>query len=414
MAASFILVGGLAARRAGELDSLQTGCAYQDPFGEWWLSSYIEKTIKDVEQLPIPAAVGHAVKLLEELSASGRARTSEPWLRNIDRPNAELGQHSERFGFNLNWGILINDFADVATIKGGKKDANWRFGAHQLRRAFAIYYYHGNRYSNLDALSRFLRHFDPEVTRIYITEAVGGILGRLSELARAYATQAEEVETQAFNSLRLATAGDRTLADSKAALGAIQSVRFRRAVFQEVREEAGVERMLEVHDGIEAPIGHGAVRLYNDLDDLVERARKHVRLERPSVNAAPSDVREALPQLLQNYVKTHYLDPVAGGFAHCRCVPGKVEDLSEAVCLQRKRAESGVSGDRRPDYAFACIEDCLGRCPHGLALVENKRVVDETLQRAHAAARANANALVDSIVAGVAAAKAAVTGRGRA
>jgi hypothetical protein len=169
---------------------------------------------------------------------------------------------------------------------------------------------------------------------------------------------------------------------------------------------------MEIHDGVETPIGHGAARLYNDLDELVEQARKHVRLERSSANVAPDDLREALPQVLQKYVKTHYMEPISGGFAHCRCTPGKVADLAQALCLERKREQTGTTKDQRPDYAYASIEDCLGQCIHGLAFSENKRVIDKTLERGQSADRTKPNAIVNSIVASLAAAKSAVNGRG--
>lgn len=410
IAACFILIGAMSARRVGEMDSLQKGCVTRDAFGECWLSSYIEKTIRDIDQLPVPATVGRAVLVLETLSESGRARTSEPWLSNIDRPNASLGEYQDRLGFNLSWGPLINGFAEMAGVSGLELGENWRFAAHQLRRGFSIYYYHGNRYSNFDALSRFLRHFDPEMTRVYVTELFGGTLGRLSELARAHAKMAADAERRAQESADLAAEAEKARKLADMAADAVFNLKSRMSAHEEVRQEAGVERMLEVHDGIEAPIGVGAARLYADLDEQVERARRQIRLERPSSNVSPEDVREALPDQLKRHVKTHYLEPVSGGFAHCRCRPGVDADLQKAVCLVRKREETGITDDKRPDYAFASIEDCLGECPHGLALSENQRVVQKVIQRGTAAQ--NPNAIVDSIVASVTAAKAAVAGRG--
>jgi len=407
IAACFILIGGLSARRAGELDSLQAGCVVRDPFGDHWLSSYIEKTVRDIEQIPVPAMVGRAVELLEDLSATGRARTGQPWLVNIDRPNAVHGHLKERIGYNLNWSALLNDFAKAVGLTDPTSGQGWHYAMHQLRRAFAVYYYHGNRYSNFDALSRYLRHFDPEVTRTYITDAIGGRLGELNELAKGFA---KKMESMAASSGVVDVAAKQTRALATIAAEAAQSLRYRMEAYEEVRRESQTGRILEVFDGAETPIGKAAAALYDDLSELVEKARRHVRLERAGANGSPDEVRAALPRALKDYVKTHYLEPVSGGFAHCRCRPGHGTDLATASCLVAKRKQTGAGGDIQPDYAYASIEDCLGECPHGLAFSENQRVLTETVDLGLKAAP---TAIVDSIVASITAAKAAVATRTR-
>jgi integrase len=159
----------MSARRKGEIESLQAGCATRDAFGEWWLSTYIEKTIRDLDQVPIPASVARAVSLLERLSAAGRKRTGMPWLITIDSAYAAAAGESKQSGHDVRLGRYINRFAEIADILSPTGTEDWTFASHQLRRAFSIYYYQGNRYRDFDALNRFLRHFDPEVTRIYIT-----------------------------------------------------------------------------------------------------------------------------------------------------------------------------------------------------------------------------------------------------
>ncbi|MBK3732771.1 hypothetical protein GAY29_06535 [Azospirillum brasilense] len=413
VAACLILVGGLSARRAGELESLQAGCATVDAFGEHWLSSYIEKTIRDLDKLPIPSSVSAAVSILEDLSRTGRERTGELWLMNIDRPNAEFGRYSERIGYNLALRHLLNDFANMAGIPKPEGIKDWRFAPHQLRRAFSIYYYHGNRYGNLDALSRFLRHFDPEMTRVYITEILGGMLGRLNELARAYSKKSEALAAQAKESEELATAAGKAHALAKMAQEAYDAARLRLAIHEEVRQEDGVERMLDIYDGVEVPIGLGAPALYDDLDKLVEKASAHVRLQRPGANVSPEDVRIPLTEGLRDYVKTHYLEPVSGGFAHCRCTIDNATDLERAVCLQRKRAETNITKDTRPDYAYASIEDCLGGCPFGLALSDDQATVQKIVARGREAAKGKGSAIAEGLVATLMAAQQATATHGR-
>ncbi len=413
VAACIILIGGLTARRVGELDSLQVGCGTKDEFGNLWMSSYIEKTVRDIDQIPAPAMVGVAIALLEQLSASGRQRTGEPWLANIDRPNTELGRFTERVGYKLTWRTLLNEFAAINGLIDKNDNDGWRYSPHQLRRAFAIYYFHGNRFANLDALSRFLRHYDPEVTRLYIEEISGGRLGQLSEIAKAHARKAEGLEAAAKRSSSAAMEARAALAVAQDARSADQSIRDRRGEFEDVRQMTQTERILEVYDGEEEPIGYGAAGLHDDLEELVEKARLHVRLERPSANGSPAEVREALPALLAEYVKTHYLEPVSGGFAHCRCRPGVAADLRAAVCLISKAARTGSANDQRPDSAYASIEVCLGSCPHGLALSENERVVSDAISRGRDAAKSRPAVLVDGIVAAITSAQAAVAGRQR-
>ena len=72
-AACFVVIAGLSARRIGEIMDLGAHCTFVDMDGHHWIRIYIEKTLQTYDQMPIPAAVHHAIECLEEISAEARA-----------------------------------------------------------------------------------------------------------------------------------------------------------------------------------------------------------------------------------------------------------------------------------------------------------------------------------------------------
>ncbi|WP_262029503.1 hypothetical protein [Microvirga sp. Mcv34] len=407
--ACLILIAGLSARRRDEVRSLQAGCTVKDPFGNWWLSSYIEKTIRDIEQIPVPAMVPVAVRLLEELSESARESTGKNWLVKIHRPSLTQVSDEDQGRVYIETALrfTLNDFAEVVGASKQKDGVVWKFAPHQLRRAFSVYYYHGNRFSSLDALSRFLLHFDPEMTRRYITEAIPGALTRLREVIDARLRIAEEMEQPRQ---------DAVLTSARAALISLEE---RAREHEDVRQEAFVERVLDMYDGAESPIGLGAAALYDELEKMIERARRSVLISGRS-NLSPDREREALVRLLRDAAPNRYIEPHPGRHTHCGCRLGDPSDLADAVCLRNKAEESGPDGAHRPDYAFASTEDCLS-CRHCVAFGENVTVINRRIERITEAAekapaepsRVAAKAKLASLKAKVAAAKAAVHGKHR-
>ncbi|TCM57872.1 hypothetical protein C8J36_102676 [Rhizobium sp. PP-F2F-G48] len=77
--AASMLIGALAGRRRNETGSLR---AY--PIVMWrgivYLTVYIEKTLQDVDRVPVPELVVHAVNLLHELSQEAREEAGTEWL----------------------------------------------------------------------------------------------------------------------------------------------------------------------------------------------------------------------------------------------------------------------------------------------------------------------------------------------
>jgi len=196
-AACLVLVGAFAARRKTELLSLASDCAYQDANRGWWLKVFIGKTIGDIDKMPVPASVGVAVGILELLSASNRHLTGDKWITRILKPSVRPGKEAGTKAFvDVDLGRSRKGFAAILGIPPMEDGTPWSFAAHQLRRGFAIYYYYGNRYANMDALSRFLRHFDPEMTRIYLSDENSERFLRLREVMMARMRRQEEAEAR--------------------------------------------------------------------------------------------------------------------------------------------------------------------------------------------------------------------------
>lgn len=411
IAACAILIGGFGARRIGEITSLQAGCISEAKPGLCELTIYIEKTLRDLERIPVPPMLKTAVNVLERLSESTREATGKAWLFRIFRKKVSRnGFIDPMLNRRITEFIQFNSLADGSACLAG-------FKSHQLRRGFAIAYYHGYLGASLDALSRFMDHFDPEVTRIYINEILHGVMGRMRE------------ETTARTIEALATMPDdqrQRLLQTKAVLNDLAE---RSAVFDEVRCEAMVHRLLQMFDGTETPIGRGAARLHADLDTMVAASAADVRIG-PRSND-PDATRVPLEAALKRYVAVNRLEPVPGHAAHCGCRPGNEADLEEAECLREK------AGHRRPwspdpsptpsldkptwpDHAFSGMYVCF-RCAHCVVFSENMAVVDAQQQRLEDAAVRGASRAARENAAGkharhkalVAAARSAVADRQR-
>ena len=168
-----IVIGAFSARRAAEIVGLKAGCIERDAIGNPWMRVFIHKTTQDDSIIPVPEVVASAVSVLEEISARARAKSRTPYLfqvsfyisgtetfRGISEngfPIFILGAHLRKFGY----------FLDVPTLSDGTR---WTFRPHQLRRFFAILYIWIYELGDWGALSYHLRHFNPEMTRRYVSD----------------------------------------------------------------------------------------------------------------------------------------------------------------------------------------------------------------------------------------------------
>jgi hypothetical protein len=268
----------------------------------------------------------------------------------------------------------------------------------------------------LDALSRFLRHFDPEMTRRYVTDVLPGMLLRMGEEVEARIALANEMEAKGCGFEGEAQALRESVSVAKDALQNMIEVQ---GEFKAVKSEAIVDRMLQMEDGTECPIGRGAATLRQELDKIIEGIRNRVRIG--ARNGPPTEEREALVKSLRRFAATRNVEPHPGRHAHCGWSPERKDSLADAVCLKNKAIELGcVVADTRPDYAYSATADCL-KCLFGIAFSENQRVIEErtaavamaAAKASSAEARAAAALQLDEIITSVAVAKEAVRRAGR-
>ena len=354
--ACLILIGGFSARRKMELESLQKGCVFQDPInpGNWLMSSYIAKTIKDYSTIPVPASINYAVKILEQLSATAREHEQHNWITKIIRPRLRPTDYEtiadNKKYISTRFDDKLKEFAEMTGVDTDHNGIKWIFTPHQLRRAFAVYYYYGQKFGKLDALSRFLRHFDPEMTRRYITMNNPGMLSHLTQISNNDNEESQDLKNEAKK--------------------AFQSVKGIGKCHEDVRIDYQVSRMLDMYDNIEHPIGQGAIDLYKLLDEMTEQARHHVLIYSSS-NINPDDERDSLIKQLRKIAPKRYLEPIDGGHANCLFNPHDPSHIAQAQCLKEKSMHLGEEiKTGLPDQAYASIEIC-SQCPHCAMFSEN-------------------------------------------
>ena len=162
--ACFVVIASLTARRVGEIRELTAGRCHEDNNGNHWLRIYIEKTSRQHEYIPVPAAVSRAIECMEALSADARARTGTDsiWqvLRVSDGAPRRIAPH-----------LHLDRFKSFCESLNGTQ---WSFAPHQFRRLFAVLYFWWWDRGNIAALSLHLRHFELEMTRRYVTDAEFG------------------------------------------------------------------------------------------------------------------------------------------------------------------------------------------------------------------------------------------------
>ncbi len=414
MTAGLVLLGGFGALSVNEVLNLKVGCITQPRRGLFVLRTAFDTGSPSDEGMPVPATSALVVEVLERLTARTREWTGEPWLfryaRDRHRDRARYGQ-SRPFVAFPELGYLkafgeVNGLAEIDGESGGRLDGT------QLCRAFAVCYYFAGPASSLDALCRFRRQFDPEATRTYVE---GQLRGRIGELK-------EQIDGRTKAHRRSATDADaRWLAE---ALDRLNELKAQGGIFDEVRCEAHVHRMLGIVDRRDVPIGKGGAKLVREVEALQDQVRAEVRVGSRANH--PDAQREPLVRLLRVHASTHWIEPVPGSPAYCTCRPNHRSDLASAACLQRKAAsqfswrghDADGDGDAWPDYAYSGILTCLG-CPHGAAFEENRGVfaserarVAEAVDKAHSPdARAASAAILDEFIATLGTAVAGSGGR---
>lgn len=173
-AACFIVICAFTARRHNEVLSVRVESSdNRDAITEnadgFLLDTYIEKTLRDWDRVPCNEAVVAAIDVLRLFSEPARkANNSVSLFQCKDLINSRV------MPFVAD--SAIHDFVEYLSLPLTKDGVQWRYAPHQFRRFFAILYFYRYEYANLSALSYQLRHFNVEMTHIYITEVETGAI----------------------------------------------------------------------------------------------------------------------------------------------------------------------------------------------------------------------------------------------
>jgi len=289
-AAVAIVIATFAARRREELESLRPGCIVRGEGGEAWLRTWIGKSGGSVELIPVPEVVAKAVDVLDWLGKTDQGE--QEWLFDLPRLLSAKG----RVRFSLI--RKLDPFASFVGMPPGPDGRPWPLTPHQLRRFFAITYYWRYRYPSLTALSDFLRHNDPDITRRYITETAGGGLIRMGEERRVRASNRAE---------------SMPIKRHQAAFDD----------FEDVRREFMADRFRNVATGLETMGGFGGERLKAELQELVHQAKQLVEIR----SSKEKGVGPTFDELLVEFVRDRRLEP-----AHRAHRPGRAQRKRRQPC----------------------------------------------------------------------------------
>ncbi|WP_404286615.1 hypothetical protein ACD578_16420 [Microvirga sp. RSM25] len=346
--ACMIVIAAFSARRREEIESLRFPAIHHID-GDPWLETWIEKTIRDLDKIPVPKSVEKAVEVLSWLSSMYRQRTKERWLFQFDdvaRADPSTKPKTARFDVYRS----LSRFAEFVQLPPLPDGTQWDPKPHQFRRFFGITYYHRFCYPHLTALSNFYRHFDPDQTRRYVTEAARGGFLRQAEDKRVQARRSE-LEIARYHAQRLEDFD-------------VEGESFRLARFRNVA--LGKDRIS----------GWGGEVIKRQLDDLVQQAKAQLDI-------APEDdlPGATLDSLLLTFVKDKRLEPNSLGHSYCKCT-SEPQDLRSAACLTAREAERDEAAFfSAPDPAFAADHICSG-CPHNVQFAECEPYWAETIAQA--------------------------------
>jgi len=168
------------AGRESSIRSLRAGCIKRR-FDELYIEMYIPKTLRRYDQLPTVEIVKKAVEVLEDLSASARRETGSDHLLQFKGVRGNGLEPAKPQSFR--WGNVIDDFVEWIGLEAEVDRGRFEFSEHQFRRFFAMmFFYKYDKKYQLNALMRFMRHLDWNMTTVYLSEKVAGqVLKQVSD-----------------------------------------------------------------------------------------------------------------------------------------------------------------------------------------------------------------------------------------
>lgn len=164
--ACWVLIAAFSARRYEETLDLDEAFLVGSDEEGWWLDCFISKTTRKRELIPVPLVVARAVQTLLAISRTARAggvNSIYCWLAPQSlKDRRALREYSPR--------SLLNTYAAlVGTPLPNDGTSSWHWIPRQFRRFFAVLYFYRFEEADIAVLSYFLRHFDIETTRGYVT-----------------------------------------------------------------------------------------------------------------------------------------------------------------------------------------------------------------------------------------------------
>ncbi|MDH2133999.1 site-specific integrase [Sphingobium yanoikuyae] len=170
MTACFIVIATFTARRLEEILDLRVDSLRGNDLDGYFLEIYIEKTLQRKEAIPVPNVVAAAFKVLMKLSARAREAAGNDVIFQY---SSIIGQNEKHFSFAAK--SALDDFARFVEVPlpkaiGDAVALPWHWSPHQFRRFFAILYYYRWEGASINVLAHHLRHFNLEMTRVYVTK----------------------------------------------------------------------------------------------------------------------------------------------------------------------------------------------------------------------------------------------------
>lgn len=183
VAACFLIIAALTARRRGEVVDLTIDCVREEYDGldiEFGLLKGSARDILDRATRPIPALVKLAVDLLLRLTEKTRNNSKDRVIRRLlfirgGHRGRSLQLSYDRLIYYLE---LFADLIDVPLLESnepGQSPYRWYIRPHECRRFLAMsYFWRAGKRPSLSALSWFLGHLGPTETLRYLQKNRSG------------------------------------------------------------------------------------------------------------------------------------------------------------------------------------------------------------------------------------------------
>ncbi|MCR9655999.1 site-specific integrase [Vibrio parahaemolyticus] len=175
--ATKLVTGALTARRDGELKGLNAGSCLDDT--ESWLVFEVRKSTKNLFGLRQTTARPIDPMPIEMLKNLIKIQTHMIEYGYLNDYEAIFAHPSLKGAISLSKGERIEDYpvnlsCDYFQVATNSKGERYYFRQHQLRRFFAMLFFHSSTFGGLETLQWMLGHTDPEHVWHYITESTTG------------------------------------------------------------------------------------------------------------------------------------------------------------------------------------------------------------------------------------------------